>query len=316
MQETEVVGLQSEMPSLSVVVPTRNRAWLLRLLLPSLARQDVGEPYELIVANNGSTDDTAAVARDAMTNWPCVRLVNVPEPGAARARHAGALAARSPILLFIDDDMQAESDVVTQHLRIHKETPGCCVLGNVVSAPSRHPFERMMAYIYDGSRSTLGKRTPNFEDVWAGHFSVPRDLYLRLGGFDLRFAELGAEDIDFGLRVVRAGVPIRFAQNAQTHHHFTARFGGALRRCYMNGLAFGLLMREMPDLRISGVRRAHSGIGARLLEVGCRAAALVLEPFAYGSGVPPAPLALIYSVGMSNATGRGIRDAERKVFKR
>jgi glycosyltransferase involved in cell wall biosynthesis len=296
---------------LSVVVPTRNRSWLLKETLPTLAAQEQVAPFEVLVVDNGSTDATAAVVDDAAGRWPHVRRLWQPAAGAAAARHAGALAATGDVLLFLDDDMYAEPGVFAQHVRLHSEVPRACVLGNVVSVRSEHPFERMMAYVYDGPRSTLAARRPTFEDVWPGHLSMPKDVYLEIGGFSPRFAALGSlaggEGIDFGLRVMGSGIPVLFAESALTRHRFTARFGDQLRRASVNGRAFAVLMREQP-LAISGVAKASSAAGARLAELACRAAAAVLEPVSHGPGDPPRLLARIYSIGLSQATGRGVRD--------
>jgi glycosyltransferase involved in cell wall biosynthesis len=86
--------VSSEQFAASLIVPTRNRAGLLARLLPSWAGQTTGAPYELIVADNASTDNTADFVREASARWPHVRLVVESRPGGARARHAGALAAR------------------------------------------------------------------------------------------------------------------------------------------------------------------------------------------------------------------------------
>jgi glycosyltransferase involved in cell wall biosynthesis len=296
---------------LSVIVPTRNRAWLVKETLPTLAQQQHDAPYEVIVVDNGSTDETARVVDEAAARWPHVRRLWWEPPGAAGARHGGALAATGSIVFFMDDDMYAEPDVLARHARIHAEVPRACVLGNVVSVRTRHPFERMMAYVYDGPRSTLAGRTPTFEDVWPGHLSMPKDVYLEIGGFNPRFAAFGSyaggEGIDFGLRVIQSGIPVLFAKEALTRHRFTARFGDALRRAYVNGKAFGILMNEQP-LTIGGVAAASSPWRARLAELACRAVAAVLEPVSHGEGDPSRVLARVYSVGLSQATGRGVRE--------
>lgn len=298
----------SEEPKASVIVPTLDRARLLARLLPSFAGQETAEPYEVLVVDNGSRDGTRQVVRDAARRWPHVRLVEEPRRGAAQARNAGARAARSPLLIFIDDDMLPAPDVVAEHLRLHGEAGELCVLGNVVSASSRHPFERMMAYIYDGPRGTLAEREPVAGDCWSGHMSLRRELFFRLGGFDETFGAMGGEDLDFGIRMIAAGVRLRFAASAVTRHHFTARFGAALRRSYRNGLAYGYIVSRNPGLRIDDQLPVRWSRRARALELACLAAAKVLEPFSRGRGVPFVPLSFVYSLGLRTAAGRGMSD--------
>jgi glycosyltransferase involved in cell wall biosynthesis len=299
----------SDGPSASVVVPTRNRADLIARFLPSLAAQEVAEPYEVIVADNGSTDETPAVVEELSRRWPHVRSVRETRPGGARARHAGALAARSPLLIFVDDDMRADPRLVAAHLCAHRESPGGVVVGDIASAPGPHPFDRMMAYIYDGPKRTLAGRAPGVHDYWSGNASLGRDLYLRLGGYTGALAELRCgEDMEFGLRLKSAGVSVRFAPEAVTHHHFTERFGARLDRAYRVGVAWAYLNGRYPGLQIGIAEPARGRWRARAVELACRAFARAAEPFDRGRGVPCVPLAYAYALGLRTATGRGIAD--------
>jgi glycosyltransferase involved in cell wall biosynthesis len=297
-----------EPPDAAVVVPTRNRAWLLREFLPSLANQRGVRSYEVIIVNNGSEDDTRLVVAEAARRWPHVRILEEPRLGAAHARHAGAVAARSPLLLFIDDDMWVEPQVLAEHVRLHREQPGICVLGNVRSVPSRRPFERMMAYVYDGPRSRLAGREPSAFDCWGGHISLSRELYFSLGGFDFELSEMAAEDLELGVRLQTAGVKLRFAESAMTHHRFTARFRDGIRRAYRDGLAYAFIAAKHPGTTVPGVRAPRHPRTAWFIELACRIAAPLLEPFDHGRGRPITPLALLYSAGIRAATARGFAE--------
>ncbi len=97
----------SARPQASVIVPTRNRAPLLRRCLQSLVAQTLpAEAFEVIVVDNGSSDDTAAVARSFETTLN-LRLLHEAEPGLHVGRHAGWRAAASDVLMFADDDIEA-----------------------------------------------------------------------------------------------------------------------------------------------------------------------------------------------------------------
>ncbi len=293
----------------SVIVPTRNRAQFIERFLPSLADQNTPGPYEIIVANNGSTDATAEVTRKLAERWPRIRMITESRPGGARARHAGALAAKSPLLIFIDDDMRAEPDLVAEHLRMHREAPGGVVLGRMLSAPGRRPFERMMAYIYDGPMSTLEHRAPGPFDYWSGNVSLSRELYLELGGYSEALAELRCgEDLLFGLRLSAAGVRVQFASGATTHHHFIESFGARLNRSYRIGVAMAYVKEHHPELPHSAATPRRGRWRSLLIEWICRAGARLMEPFDSGSGVPMVPLSFVYDLGLRNATQRGMMD--------
>lgn len=116
-------------PRASVIVPTRNRASVLRDCLVSLTRQTLPvEDFEVIVVDNGSSDDTAAVAR-SFDGLLRLRLLHEAEPGLHVGRHAGAKAARSDVLMFCDDDIEALPGWVGAVVRRFGEDPGVALVG-------------------------------------------------------------------------------------------------------------------------------------------------------------------------------------------
>ncbi len=301
--------MRNHNPDASVIVPTRNRAQYIERFLPSLASQNVSKSYEIIVADNGSTDATAEVVRALAQRWPQIRMVSESRPGAARARHAGALAAKSPLLIFVDDDMRAEPGLVSEHLRMHAETPGGVVLGRMLSAPGGHPFERMMAYIYDGPMTALAHSFPGPFDYWSGNVSISRELYLGLGGYSEALAELRCgEDMPFGVKLSNAGVKVRFAPGATAYHHFVERFGARLNRAYRVGIGLAYVKEYHPALPYDAGLSRRGRWRSLLIESLCRIGAKMMEPFDSRKGVPMVPLSFIYDLGLRNATQRGMQD--------
>jgi glycosyltransferase involved in cell wall biosynthesis len=291
-----------------------NRAPMLERFLPSLAEQNLTGAYEVLVVDNGSTDGTAAVVSRMAKRWPHIRRVVEPTPGSASALHTGAREARAPMLLFVDDDMRAVPALAAHHLRVHQAHPGSCVLGHILSAPGRHPFDRMQAYIFDGPRATLAAgRPPEPSDYWSGNVSLPRDLYFRLGGYNQKFAEIGyGKDVDFGMRLVAAGVQLRFAPEALTHHHFTERFRDRLDKAHRIGVACAFLREHHPAFPLNEKLLVAGAWYTRGLVGLCRLSAMVLEPFDRGAGIPMTPLALTYDIGLRAATRQGVRSYTKR----
>src|SRR5436190_567208 len=95
---------QGTRPFVSVVIPARNVATTLRLQLASLALQDLDEPWEIVVAENQSTDDTPGVIEEWSARLPQVRSVTVEGIGANRARNGGVDVARADRILCCDAD--------------------------------------------------------------------------------------------------------------------------------------------------------------------------------------------------------------------
>src|SRR5262249_33954256 len=97
------------MPKLSVVIPTRNRCTLLAEAIERVESQTISrDQYEVIVIDNDSTDDTQTVLEQKAKAYSNLRFGFQEKPGAAATRNAGLQLAKGEIILFIDDDVQAE----------------------------------------------------------------------------------------------------------------------------------------------------------------------------------------------------------------
>ena len=92
------------MPDASVVIATRNRAGLLRGCLERLSAQSAAGRFEVVVVDNGSTDETPAVVVAAAHAGLAVRGIHVAEPNRGKARNAGIAACSGAAILFCDDD--------------------------------------------------------------------------------------------------------------------------------------------------------------------------------------------------------------------
>ena len=126
---------------ISVIVPTHNRSEALNRTLSHLAKQNFDQPWEVIVVNNRSTDDTDAVVQNQKFPVP-LRLVHEDTPGAAAARNAGVEVASGEYLLFIDNDILVEADFIQRHFKALMKYPGCWIVGHIVALPEHEatPF--------------------------------------------------------------------------------------------------------------------------------------------------------------------------------
>jgi glycosyltransferase involved in cell wall biosynthesis len=174
----------------SIVVSTRNRSRYLREALASVAAQGVpADAYEVIVVDNGSSDDTAAVVRAAAAERPNVRYVAEPEPGAARARNAGLRAARAPVVAFLDDDAVAGPAWLATILDVFatvRPTPGCA------GGPIRPRWEAARpAWLADEllvclpvlEWSAEPRALGEGEFLASANMAFPRELLAEVGGF-------------------------------------------------------------------------------------------------------------------------------------
>jgi glycosyltransferase involved in cell wall biosynthesis len=206
---------------LSVVIPTYNRAPLLRRLLLQFSAQTLpNAQFEVVVVDDGSRPAACESVGDLRPPY-AFRLIRQENAGAAAARHAGILAARGELVLVIDDDMQIGRDFLEQHLRAHADGGSRVVLGRIHGDPdvSAMPlFERWHARLLDRKAEEIrsGKLVPRGNLLFTGNASFPRRDYLAVGGFD---ASLGqSEDIELGLRLEKAGATFHFCEAAWTMH--------------------------------------------------------------------------------------------------
>ncbi|WP_426502770.1 glycosyltransferase [Dactylosporangium sp. McL0621] len=133
----------------SVVVPTHNRAEDLRLTLESLCGQTLPvDQYEVIVADDGSSDETRAVVNSFAGRLRLkyhfqedlgARTAQVRDNGVTRVRNAGARLAAAPLLVFLDCATLAGPDLLTAHLLVHTPptVPGVACAGYVYAYPPR-----------------------------------------------------------------------------------------------------------------------------------------------------------------------------------
>ena len=195
------------MTAVSVIVPARDAEATLGATLRALQHQDLDQPYEVLVVDDGSRDATAAVARAA---GPPVRLLRLEQStGAGSVRNHGAAAARGRVLAFTDADCLPTSGWLRAGLRTLE---GCdLVQGAVAPDPSAAMGP------YDRSLSVTGER--GFYE--SANLFVRRDRFEAAGGFEDvigRARRPQGEDVVFGWRVRRAGGRTAFCEEALVHH--------------------------------------------------------------------------------------------------
>ncbi|KAA9004681.1 glycosyltransferase family 2 protein [Paenibacillus spiritus] len=130
------MGRYGDVPKVSVVICTYNRARLLSKTLDSLLALDDLDEAEIIVVDNQSTDDTAAVAKRFIeTSGHLLRVSYMLEPvqGLSAARNAGILAAKSGLIAFLDDDALPERPWITTILSTFESRPDVMAMGGKVA---------------------------------------------------------------------------------------------------------------------------------------------------------------------------------------
>jgi glycosyltransferase involved in cell wall biosynthesis len=253
---------------LSVVICSLNGAEGVARCLDALARQSIADRVEVVVVDDGSTDDTAAVAqaRGAVTiRHPVNR-------GLSAARNTGLHAASAPVVGFLDDDCEPEPDWAQRLLGVYAD--GVLGVGGAVESygpPSwlarylhrRNPLAPLELGLEQGNGIAyrFGLYLKGLWDVSepsglrevfslvGANMSYRRAALVEVGGFDERFT-FGAEELDLCLRLRRAFPDERLMvePDARIRHYFDPGLRDTLRRSRAYGRGSARLYRKWPHV--------------------------------------------------------------------
>jgi GT2 family glycosyltransferase len=251
--------------TLSVVIPTLNRADLLARTIDAIENQTVPrEHYEVIVVDNDSSDDTALILAEKVAQFKNLRFTCEKRPGAAATRNTGLQHADGDIVLFIDDDIEADPELIEGHLRYHAAQSDASIVGTIRTQwdNTANPFLRYLRdrRIYNPYK--LGTGRMDFSCYHTGNVSTPRDLLNATGGFDERFSVYGMEDIELGYRLERLGSVMVPGTDAIGTHNYSPTFEQFTERCEQAGFSLGLMLGLHPEL---SSRFTENGALTRLL---------------------------------------------------
>jgi len=240
-------------PSISVVIPTYNRAELLAASLDSLVQQTLPRhEYEVIVVDDGSADETGEICR-GFEGSLAIRYFRLRHAGIAAAKNLGIFSAMAPILYFFDDDDVAHADLLRQHVLAHRRWPDetTAVLGYTTWAPWLAVTE-LMHYVTHVGQCLFSYPSINpghaldFTYFWGGRSSCKRSFLARHGAFRQDF-EFGCEDVELGYRLRRFGLSVQYEPEAISFMNRGITLEEFCRRCEKQGraqLVFSRLHRD------------------------------------------------------------------------
>ena len=251
---------------MSVVIPTRNRRESLLRLLRALASQTLpNDRYEVVVAVDGSSDGTAE-AVGAFAPPYRLRAVSLDGRGRASACNAGARAASGPLLVLLDDDMEPVETFLQAHAAEHPPGSRRGVLGAVpiTLGAAEPPVVTYVGEKFNRHLDRLAREAHRigFRDFYSGNFSIARELFFGVGGFDEQFRIYGNEDGELALRLIEAGVELRYSAKALARQHYEKDFAALARDNIAKGRTAVLLSRKWPSAR-SELRFARRKTGSR-----------------------------------------------------
>lgn len=230
-----------EATSVSIVIPTFNGASRIGNCLDAILQQTAGRNVEILVVNDGSTDNTA----DVVDRYSGVRLITQANAGPAAARNRGAQEARGTIILFTDDDCVPMPDWLHAMLEPFQDPEVVGVKG-VYRTHQRSPIARFVQIEYeDRYRRMAGLDCIDFIDTYSAAFS--RDRFLEMTGYDTSFPVACAEDIELSYRMSARGWKMKFVPAAIVYHTHPDTLSRYLKKKYKFAFWRVLAVRKNPS---------------------------------------------------------------------
>ncbi|MBI3782640.1 MAG: glycosyltransferase [Deltaproteobacteria bacterium] len=214
-------------PSISILIPTRDRAPLLPRALASVvaAVSEVSVATEIVVIDNGSSDGTAALLSEWVTRGSNRVRLFIAEPGRSRALNRGLQVQRAPLVLFTDDDVDVGRGWVGAVLDFFDRHPDhAAAVGRVCPIPADDSeSNRALMARFPGLHPfyDAGEVERDVVEMYGCNMAVRRTVFDSLGGYDERLG-VGAsglcEDTDLSRRMRQAGMRIGYMPDAVVYH--------------------------------------------------------------------------------------------------
>lgn len=267
----------------SVIVPSNRLNDSLRRTLEGLVAQDADTPaFEVILVNNSPTALATQDPLPSQFHW-----IHAPEPGLHHARHAGAMAARGAILVYIDDDVDTPSGWLKAMLQPFENPQVAAVAGKVEPHFSGEPPSWVLG-LNSGYLSLLNlgetaRALTATESPYGCNMAVRREALFRLGGFNPDgFPEgpllwlRGDGEVGLARKIHAAGDQIAYAPAARLYHRIAVdRLNRDYldRRSYRQGISDSYAdYRYRKRSLLGGVFYALAGrvisLGLRLVKIG------------------------------------------------
>jgi glycosyltransferase involved in cell wall biosynthesis len=242
-------GVPIEARSASIVIPTFNGASRIGNCLDSLVQQTIDRDVEILVVDDGSTDNTTNVVR----SYSSVRLIAQSNAGPASARNRGALEAIGKILLFTDDDCVPMPGWLDAMLEPFQDLDVVGAKG-IYRTHQKSLAARFVQIEYeDKYRMMAGLSTIDFIDTYSAGFR--RDRFLEMAGYDTSFPVACAEDVELSYRMSARGWKMIFVSAAVVYHTHPDTFLRYLKKKYKFAFWRVLAVRKNPS---KGVRDSHT----------------------------------------------------------
>lgn len=236
---------------ISVIIPTYNRADMLRSTLTTLAEQSLPpNTFEVVVVDDGSSDSTQSITQDTYPYQ--LRVIRQENQGSTTARNRGAAESRGDLLVFLDDDMLLEKDYLAGLSEIHQHAP------QVVGMGTSLPYMTDVASLYE--KVTYPDRVAeltvdgkvSFTACVTNNLSISKNDFYSIGQMQDVAGDGPAwwGDVDFGYRAWQNGLEFRRSRKAICYHndYSTRSLNSVCQRAYKVSKMVLVLEKKYPGI--------------------------------------------------------------------
>jgi len=199
--------------NISIIIPAYNAEKTIDACLTALTNQSIEkDKYEIIVVDDGSTDDTCNIVKKYG-----VRLISQANAGPAAARNRGVRAAKGDIVIFIDSDCVADKYFIENLIKPFSNPKIVGVQGRYKRTRQKKIIARFIQIeIEERYKNMQKKQFIDFIGTYAAAYR--RDIFLEMGGFDISFPMASGEDTDFSYRLSESCHKMVFEPSAYVEH--------------------------------------------------------------------------------------------------
>lgn len=261
----EKLKFSTSAPVVSVIIPAYNHLALTLACLQSLSENPQLTPFEVIVVDDKSSDETAAVLSGcAALHY----LSNNANSGFIRTCNKGAAHAKGKYLFFLNNDTEVQQHWLDPLVAVLDQQADAGIAGSKLVYPSGHLQEAGTSLRADGSVDMIGLNGNPYEEKYCrvrevDHCSgaailIRADLFRQVGGFDECYAPAYFEDCDLSLKIRQAGFRVLFQPESVVVHHLSVTTenlpGGKLaqieRNKYLYLKRWGKTLQEADKIRL------------------------------------------------------------------
>ncbi len=232
---------------ISVIIPTYNRWEKLENLLKSLEKQ-TNTDFETIVIDDGSTDKTLRNLKEYEKNTTLkLIVVSQTKKGPAIARNKGIEKANSEKILFLNDDVIADTKLIEEHLKF--EGKGKTVLGWI--KPTKTTMQGWKYYYgphFHYKQILFDLENLPFLYFITANLLVEKGKIIDVGLFNTDFKLAFCEDIELGYKMEKKGIKIIFNRKAIVYHDHPLSIEEFAQQQYMRGTGYATLISKHPEL--------------------------------------------------------------------